>query len=65
MKDKLNAYFVDSKDVVYESAWFNQWIHGADETVDKFQTTLHNLAARSEFGGLRERLVLDRFIVGL
>lgn len=65
VKGKYNAHFVHSKNVVYESACFNRRVQEAEETVDQFVTELHTLAARCEFGELKERLIRDRFIVGL
>lgn len=66
VKAKLQAHFVHTKNVVYESTHFNRHKQEAGETVDEFATApLHKLAGQCEFSDLKERLVRDRFVVGL
>ncbi|XP_049272006.1 uncharacterized protein LOC125758637 [Rhipicephalus sanguineus] len=65
VKSKFNDYFVHTKNIVYESARFNQRRQQLGETVDQFATELSKLADRCEFEGMKERLIRDRFVVGL
>ncbi|KAL3174341.1 hypothetical protein MRX96_040930 [Rhipicephalus microplus] len=65
VKSKFNDYFVHTKNIVYESARFNLRRQQLGETVDQFATELSELANRCEFAGMKERLVRDRFVVGL
>ncbi|KAL3226878.1 hypothetical protein MRX96_024598 [Rhipicephalus microplus] len=65
VKSKFNDYFVHTKNIVYESARFNLRCRQMGETVDQFATELRKLADRCEFAGMKERLIRDRFVVGL
>ncbi|XP_077531088.1 uncharacterized protein LOC144143160 [Haemaphysalis longicornis] len=65
VKTKFDAHFVAAKNIVYESANFHRWKQEPGESVDKFVTALHELADRSEFAEFRERMIRDRFVVGL
>lgn len=65
IKSRLDGYFVHTKNTVYESARFNQRRQQLGETVDQFATELHRLAERCEFQDMKERLIRDRFVVGL
>lgn len=65
VKSKFNDYFVHTKNIVYESARFNQRRQQLGETVDQFATELSKLADRCEFESMKERLIRDRFVVGL
>ncbi|XP_077485361.1 uncharacterized protein LOC144095537 [Amblyomma americanum] len=65
VKAKFEAYFVHTKKTVYESARFNRRRQQPGETVDEFATNLHKLAARCDFDNMKNRLIRDRFVVGL
>ncbi|XP_075739523.1 uncharacterized protein LOC142784986 [Rhipicephalus microplus] len=65
VKSKFNDYFVHTKNIFYESAHFNLCRQQLGETVDQFATELSKLADRCEFTGMKERLIRDRFVVGL
>ncbi|KAL3192600.1 hypothetical protein MRX96_058823 [Rhipicephalus microplus] len=65
IKSKFNDYFVHNKNIVYESARFNLRRQQLGETVDQFGTELSKLADRCDFAGMKERLIRDRFVVGL
>ncbi|KAL3252688.1 hypothetical protein MRX96_054836 [Rhipicephalus microplus] len=65
VKSTFNDYFVRTKNIVYESARFNTRRQQLGETVHQFATELSKLAERCEFAGMKERLIRDRFVVGL
>ncbi|XP_075550756.1 uncharacterized protein LOC142584533 [Dermacentor variabilis] len=65
LKAKFEAYFVQTKNTVYESARFNRHRQQPGETVDEFATDLHKLAERCDFDNIKDRLIRDRFVVGL
>ncbi|XP_072140251.1 uncharacterized protein [Dermacentor andersoni] len=65
VKSKFKGYFVHTKNTVYESARFNLRRQQLGETVDQFATELNRLADRCEFKEMKERLIRDRFVVGL
>ncbi|KAL3223553.1 hypothetical protein MRX96_049742 [Rhipicephalus microplus] len=65
VKSKFNDYFVHTMDKFYESARFNLRRQQLGETVDQFATELSKVADRCEFTGMKERLIGDRFVVGL
>ncbi|XP_077564645.1 uncharacterized protein LOC144180125 [Haemaphysalis longicornis] len=65
VKTKFDAHFVAAKNIVYESANFHRRKQEPGESVDKFVTALHELADRCEFAEFRERMIRDRFVVGL
>ncbi|XP_075744408.1 uncharacterized protein LOC142803198 [Rhipicephalus microplus] len=65
VKSKFSDYFVHTKNIVYESARFNLRRQQRGETLGQFATELSKLADRCEFAGVKERLIRDRFVVGL
>lgn len=65
VKKRFDEYFVKDRNLVYESARFHRRQQMPGETVDHFMTALHVLADRCDFGDCKERLVRDRFVVGL
>ncbi|XP_070385777.1 uncharacterized protein [Dermacentor albipictus] len=65
VKSKFKGYFVHTKNTVYESARFNLRRQQLGKTVDQFATELNRLADRCEFKEMKERLIRDRFVVGL
>ncbi|XP_037505600.1 uncharacterized protein LOC119381890 [Rhipicephalus sanguineus] len=65
VKKKFDAHFVATKNIVYESANFHRRKQEPGESADNFVTALHELADRCEFARFRERMIRDRFVVGL
>ncbi|XP_037508423.1 uncharacterized protein LOC119384799 [Rhipicephalus sanguineus] len=65
VKKRFDEYFVKDRNVVHESARFHRRQQMPGGTVDHFMTALHVLADRCDFGDSEERLVRDRFVVGL
>ncbi|KAL3218536.1 hypothetical protein MRX96_050684 [Rhipicephalus microplus] len=64
-KKRFDAYFVATRNLVYESAYFHRRHQAAVESVNQYMTALHTLAYRSDYGVMKERMILDRFVVGL
>ncbi|XP_075550144.1 uncharacterized protein LOC142583543 [Dermacentor variabilis] len=65
VKPRFRGYFVNIKNTVYESARFSLRRQQLGEIVDQFATKLNRLADRCEFKEMKERLIRDRFLVGL
>lgn len=65
VKKKFDTHFVATKNIVYESANFHRRKQEPGESADNFVTALHELADRCEFAEFRERMIRDRFVVGL
>ncbi|XP_070386585.1 uncharacterized protein [Dermacentor albipictus] len=65
VKKKFHAHFVATKNIVYESANFYRRKQEPGESADNFETALHELADRCEFAEFRDRMIRDRFVVGL
>ncbi|XP_075560035.1 uncharacterized protein LOC142591620 [Dermacentor variabilis] len=65
VKSKFKGYFVHTNNKVYERARFNLRRQQLGETVDQFATELNRLADSCEFKEMKERLIRDRFVVGL
>lgn len=65
VKQRFDNHFVAARNLVYESACFHRRVQEPGESVDQFVTALHTLADRCEYQEFKERMVRDRFIVGL
>ncbi|XP_042146534.1 uncharacterized protein LOC121835999 [Ixodes scapularis] len=65
VKRKFDEHFVKERNVVYESACFHRRLQKPGESVDQYVTALHVLADRCEFGEMKQRMIRDRFVVGL
>lgn len=65
VKEKLQGHFVDTRNVVYESARYSRWKRELGETTDRSMTELHKQADRCVLCAMRKRLVRDLFVVGL
>lgn len=65
VKKKFDAHFVATKNIVYESANFHRRKQEPDESADNYVTTVQELADRCEFAEFRDRMIRDRFVVGL
>ncbi|KAL3199863.1 hypothetical protein MRX96_043728 [Rhipicephalus microplus] len=65
VKKRFDAYFVGTRNLVYGSACFHRRLQAAGESVDQYVTVLHTLADRCDYGVMKERMILDRFVVEL
>ncbi|XP_070382430.1 uncharacterized protein [Dermacentor albipictus] len=65
VKKKFHVHFVATKNIVYESANLHRREQEPGESADNFVTALHELADRCEFAEFRDRMIRDRFVVGL
>ncbi|XP_064477846.1 uncharacterized protein LOC135391507 [Ornithodoros turicata] len=65
VKEKFYKHFLKVENVVYESACFHRRSQEPTETVDQYMTCLHTMADRCKFGDLKERMIRNRFILGL
>ncbi|XP_064469765.1 uncharacterized protein K02A2.6-like [Ornithodoros turicata] len=63
--EKFNAHFTHSRNTVYETANFSRRQQNLGETVDAYLVELHKLAEKCDFGLTKERMIRDRFVVGL
>ncbi|KAJ8029616.1 hypothetical protein HOLleu_29056 [Holothuria leucospilota] len=57
--------FTPKKNVTYERHVFNTRVQHQGESVDQFVTDLKTKAKTCEFGGLCDRLIKDRIVVGV
>ncbi|KAL3210909.1 hypothetical protein MRX96_036803 [Rhipicephalus microplus] len=64
VRKKFDDHFVAARNLVYESACFHRRIQQPGESVDQFITALHTLADRCDYKE-KERMIRDRFLVGL
>ena len=62
---KIGNFFVPRCNVVFERVKFNQRKQQQGESADLFIASLHTLAAKCEYGDLRDSLIRDRIIVGI
>ena len=53
VKAKFDAYFIGSRNVIYERAKFNQRKQMTGEAVDSFITSLHKLVEHCDYGALK------------
>ncbi|KAL3214153.1 hypothetical protein MRX96_007277 [Rhipicephalus microplus] len=65
VKKRFDAYFIATQNLVYESWCFRRRHQDAGESVEQFVTTLHTLADRCDYDVMKERMILDRFVIGL
>ncbi|XP_070377043.1 uncharacterized protein [Dermacentor albipictus] len=65
VKKKFDDYFIKESNVVYESACFHKRHQMPGESIDQFMTALHVLVDKCDFGEFKQRLIKDRFVVGL
>ncbi|KAL3217483.1 hypothetical protein MRX96_032284 [Rhipicephalus microplus] len=65
VKKKFDEYFIKKTNVVYESACFHKRHQMPGESIDQFMMALHILAEKCDFGEFKQRLIRDRFVVGL
>ena len=63
--EKLDEFSQISKNVVYECTQFNQGVQQADESVEQFITNLYQLAEHCEYGGLKDKMIRNRIVVGI
>ena len=65
VKAKFDAYFIGSRNVIYERAKFNQRKQMTGEPVDSFITSLHKLVEHCDCGALKDDMIRDKIVVGL
>ncbi|XP_070388960.1 uncharacterized protein, partial [Dermacentor albipictus] len=65
VKKKFDDYFIKESNVVYKSACFHKRHQMPGESIDQFMTALHVLADKCDFGEFQQRLIRNRFVVGL
>ncbi|XP_072141636.1 uncharacterized protein [Dermacentor andersoni] len=65
VKKKFDAHFVATKNIVYQSANFHRRKQQPGESADNFVTALPELADHSQFAEFWDRMIRDRFVVGL
>ncbi|XP_072140815.1 uncharacterized protein [Dermacentor andersoni] len=65
VKKRFDAYFIATRNLVYESACFHRRHQVSGELMDQYVTALHTLADKCDYGVMKERMILDRFVVGL
>ncbi|KAM7287698.1 uncharacterized protein ISCGN_031389 [Ixodes scapularis] len=65
VKERFDSHFDAARNIVYESACFHRRSQKPGETVDQFVTALHTVAEGCDFQNLKERMIRDRFVVGL
>ncbi|XP_049524625.1 uncharacterized protein LOC125946173 [Dermacentor silvarum] len=65
VKKRFDAYFIATRNLVYESACFHRRHQVSGESVDQYVTALHTLTDKCDYGVMKERMILDRFVVGL
>lgn len=67
VKQAFTAHFVHPPNELYESARFHRRVQQPGETADAFLTALRTLVKRCNYQSpdIEERLVRDRFLVGL
>ncbi|XP_072144492.1 uncharacterized protein [Dermacentor andersoni] len=65
VKKRFDAYFIPTRNLVYERACFHRRHQVSGESVDQYVTAVHTLADKCDYGVMKERMILDRFMVGL
>ncbi|XP_072145455.1 uncharacterized protein [Dermacentor andersoni] len=65
VKKRFDAYFIAMRNLVYESACFHRRHQASGEWMDQYVSALHTLADKCDYGVMKERMILDRFVVGL
>lgn len=63
--DKLEEYFHQSKNVIYERYIFGCCKQDEGESIDTFVTRLREKAASCEYGALRDDLIRDKLVLGI
>ena len=57
VKDKFEAHFVKTRNIIYERAKFNSCKQGENETAHDSIVAVHCLAEHCAFGELRDKLI--------
>ncbi|XP_070396524.1 uncharacterized protein [Dermacentor albipictus] len=65
VKKRFDAYFIATRNLVYESVCFHHRHQVSGESMDQYVMALHTLAEKCDYGVIKERINLDRFVVGL
>ena len=61
--EKFDKYSKVRKNLVYERASFNLAHQLADESIEQFNTRLHQVAENCEFGELKSEMICDRLVI--
>lgn len=61
----FTSYFEPKVNVIFERFCFNTRNQKIAENADDFITSIHNLAAKCNFGNLKDELIRDRIVVGV
>ena len=62
--EKLEEYFVPTRNVLYELYLFHSAQQQTHETVDQYMIHLQHLAKSCKFGALHDEMVCDRLVLG-
>ena len=62
---KFDKYFIPKRNITFERFKLMSRKQKVNETTDEYLTVLHNLAANCNYGGLKEEITLDVFILGI
>ena len=62
VKAKFDAYFIGSRNVIYERAKFNQLKQVTGQPVDSFITSLHKLIEHCDYGALKDEMIRDNIL---
>ena len=65
VKKKIDDYFVQQRNVIFERAKFNQRRQEENEAVDDFIVDLYCLAEHGGYGKLHDEMIRDRIAVGV
>ena len=65
VRDKLEAHFVNKRNVIYECSKFNRRVQQEGKSVDCFITALHCLVEHCNYEPLHNKMIHDRIVVGL
>ena len=57
--------FIKKYNTIYERAPFNLKKQQGVKPVKMFITALHKLTAKSDYGGLHDKMINDRIVVGI
>ena len=63
--EKFERYFVKKRNVIFDTARFNQCKQEEGESVNDFVTALFCLSEHCQYGNLCEEMIRDRIVVGL
>ena len=62
---KFDGFFKVQKNLIFETARFNQRNQGKGKSVEQYITALHHLVETCEYGDLRDEMLRDRLVWGI